>query len=268
MIVIDGETLLTDIRVGISDTAMTSMDLGKIDILSKDGFTLTDKIAVRSFEIEPDAAVSFTVDTAAGAVNVLKAGTFLCSTANRLYAVPVSEESKLQITSIRRGYGYPGYRGFFEISISKTAPDKLRLINELSMEKYLYQVVPSEMPASFGLEALKAQAVAARTYAINECFSNAALANQGISVYDSVLSQVYNNSAENLLTNQAVNETAGMTPGLRSLVYRTNIDIIKLISTRQIPVKGERGYSAYLPDSSFIIGYRLIICLQTTLSAR
>lgn len=210
VILIDGDTNLADIRVGISNTAMTTMDLEKIDMLSNDGFILTDKIAGDSFEIEPGIAVSFIVDTAAGAVNVLKAGTLLCSTTNRLYAEPVSEESMIQITSIRRGYGIPSYRGFFEITISKTAPDKLRLINELSMEKYLYQVVPSEMPASFGPEALKAQAVAARTYAINECFSNAALASQGIFVYDSVLSQVYNNSAENTLTNQAVNETAGM----------------------------------------------------------
>lgn len=40
------------------------------------------------------------------------------------------------------------------------------LINDVSLQDYLLAVVPSEMPASFGLEALKAQAVAARTYAV------------------------------------------------------------------------------------------------------
>lgn len=39
-------------------------------------------------------------------------------------------------------------------------------INYVSVEDYLLSVVPSEMPSSFGLEALKAQAVAARTYAL------------------------------------------------------------------------------------------------------
>lgn len=39
------------------------------------------------------------------------------------------------------------------------------LINELPLEEYLYAVVPSEMPASYPQEALKAQAVCARTYA-------------------------------------------------------------------------------------------------------
>lgn len=40
------------------------------------------------------------------------------------------------------------------------------MINDVDLEDYLLAVVPSEMPASFGIEALKAQAVAARTYAV------------------------------------------------------------------------------------------------------
>ena len=51
------------------------------------------------------------------------------------------------------------------------APEKLKLligeeIEEISMQDYLNGVVSAEMPASFPLEALKAQAVAARSYAI------------------------------------------------------------------------------------------------------
>ena len=41
----------------------------------------------------------------------------------------------------------------------------LWLVNELGMEEYLCGVVPGEMPSSFAPEALKAQAVCARTYA-------------------------------------------------------------------------------------------------------
>lgn len=40
-------------------------------------------------------------------------------------------------------------------------------IAEMDLEEYLYGVVGAEMPASFPLEALKAQAVAARTFAVN-----------------------------------------------------------------------------------------------------
>ena len=55
---------------------------------------------------------------------------------------------------------------------ASTNDNKLRVLNDVNFEQYLYQVVPSEMPASFGEEALKAQAVAARTYALNNLFSN------------------------------------------------------------------------------------------------
>lgn len=42
----------------------------------------------------------------------------------------------------------------------------LQLVNELDIEQYLQGVLPGEIPASFGLEAQKAQAVAARSYAL------------------------------------------------------------------------------------------------------
>lgn len=55
------------------------------------------------------------------------------------------------------------YRGTFRVSLNK---NRLRAINEVDIEKYLYGVVPSEVPASWPREALKSQAIAARTYAL------------------------------------------------------------------------------------------------------
>jgi stage II sporulation protein D len=55
------------------------------------------------------------------------------------------------------------YRGDLELSEFN---GELALINELPFEEYLYSVVSTEMDASFPLEALKAQAVAARTYTL------------------------------------------------------------------------------------------------------
>jgi SpoIID/LytB domain protein len=54
------------------------------------------------------------------------------------------------------------YRGMIE---ARPAPDGAQAINELAMNEYLYGVVPREMPASWPQEALRAQAVAARSYA-------------------------------------------------------------------------------------------------------
>ena len=43
-------------------------------------------------------------------------------------------------------------------------PEGIVVINELLVEEYLYSVVPSEMPSTYPEEALKAQAISARTY--------------------------------------------------------------------------------------------------------
>ncbi len=61
-------------------------------------------------------------------------------------------------------YGDRDYRGELWFTISGGS---LQLVNHLSLEQYLYGVVPYEMSDSFPVEALKAQAVAARTYAAN-----------------------------------------------------------------------------------------------------
>ena len=106
-----------------------------------------------------------------------------------------SKNDKVIVTSLRRGHRktmYPVYRGTLEIKLSKTNPNALRVINEVKMEDYLLQVLPSEMPESFGLEALKAQAVAARTYALNDYF-NSRFKKEGFHVIDDTRSQMYNN---------------------------------------------------------------------------
>mgnify|MGYP001224371112 FL=1 len=56
------------------------------------------------------------------------------------------------------------YRGEFEIGAHN---GQLAVVNIVGLEEYLYAVVGAEMPASFHEEALKAQAVAARTYALS-----------------------------------------------------------------------------------------------------
>mgnify|MGYP002510384173 CR=1 FL=1 len=83
------------------------------------------------------------------------------------------------------------------------------LINELPLEEYLYAVVPSEMPASYPLEALKAQAVCARTYAYRYIL-HAALPELGAHLDDTTSFQVYHNIAENAQTTTAVKETDGV----------------------------------------------------------
>lgn len=111
----------------------------------------------------------------------------------------------ITITSLLRAQGNPSYYGSMEITRQE---DRLLVVNEVDLEKYLYFVVPSEMPASYGLEALKAQAVCARSYACRHILANS-LSEKGAHVDDSSGYQVYNNYPSVQLTNQAVDETKG-----------------------------------------------------------
>lgn len=117
-------------------------------------------------------------------------------------------EGLIQINSFQRGTGtqfYPRYRGRFELV---ALDDSFLAINEVSLEDYLIQVVPSEMPITWPLEALKAQAVAARTYAVAQAIYSRQ-GHLGFHVADSTNSQVYNNQPEAGSTTRAIMETAG-----------------------------------------------------------
>lgn len=82
------------------------------------------------------------------------------------------------------------------------------MINELPMETYLKYVLPSEMPKNFGDEALKAQAVCARTYAYTH-MNNQSYAKYGANVDDSTDFQAYHNTNRTTETDAAVDETVG-----------------------------------------------------------
>ncbi len=116
-----------------------------------------------------------------------------------------SGEGMITVTSLQRAQGNPSYYGSFEIDRQESG---LTLVNEVDLEKYLYFVVPSEMPASYGVEALKAQAVCARSYACRHILANS-LSAYGAHVDDSSGYQVYNNYPSAEMSNRAVDETKG-----------------------------------------------------------
>lgn len=115
-------------------------------------------------------------------------------------------EAGITITSIERQESPPVYYGTLEI---QNTPQGLLLINELPLETYLEGVVPSEMPASYESQALMAQAVCARTYAVCQMEEGSLQEEYGADVDDSVNFQVYGNIAPTDKTSQAVRETSG-----------------------------------------------------------
>lgn len=100
------------------------------------------------------------------------------------------------------------YRGIAEVAPNSTGT--LAGINQLPMEEYLYGVVPRELPpVPYGeLEALKAQAIAARTYAMRGLGKRQS---DGYDLLPTTTDQVYGGlSAEHPLSSQAVDETHGI----------------------------------------------------------
>lgn len=87
-------------------------------------------------------------------------------------------------------------------------PQGIVMVNEVSMETYLKYVLPSEMPRNFGAEALKAQAVCARTYAYTH-MNNQSYAKYGANIDDTTNFQAYHNTYRTPETDVAVEETAG-----------------------------------------------------------
>jgi stage II sporulation protein D len=123
----------------------------------------------------------------------------------RIIIETTSDDAKIEILSIERSDGIPKYRGRIEIA---EGDNGLLVVNELPLEEYLYAVIPSEMPTYYGLEALKVQAVCARSYAYKHLLANS-LSQYGAHVDDSVSYQVYNNISENEDSILAVKDTYG-----------------------------------------------------------
>ncbi len=98
------------------------------------------------------------------------------------------------------------YHGAFEVVQNENGKG-FYLVNLVEIQEYLKGVVPNEMPVRFGLEALKAQAVAARNYVLTPRTQ----AYKEFNVVDSVASQVYfGASTEEDLATRAVMETDGI----------------------------------------------------------
>ncbi len=121
-------------------------------------------------------------------------------------AINPSSGERLQILSIKRQGRCPKYRSRIELAWKKGG---FLVYNTLSLEEYLYAVVPSELSTSSEMEALKAQAVCARSYAYNQMKSHRYDKYHG-DVDDSEAFQVYNNVPEDRRSRKAVKSTRGM----------------------------------------------------------
>jgi stage II sporulation protein D len=106
------------------------------------------------------------------------------------------------------------YRGNL---VALPAGGDLNVINRVGIEDYLRGVVPYEMPASWADDALRAQAVAARSYALAS-----GIKGDGFSLYDDTRSQVYGGVvAEEAATTKAVAKTKAQVVTYKGKVAQT-----------------------------------------------
>ena len=167
--------------------------------------------------IQPGQTVEVSYTNAAGYSVTGPAGTQIV--AGPVRVMPELPTNYFRIESIRRSnplvsgspQTIPLYRGAMEVSRgASTLANRVNLMNIIEVESYVRGVVANESIASFNMEALKAQATAARGYAIAN-LGNYIARGYPFDIVDSSSSQVYRGViSEHSRAVQATNETRGI----------------------------------------------------------
>lgn len=128
--------------------------------------------------------------------------------AGHSYDMPADQRVHITASDYRVWSNNRWYRGCLELI---NLGPRVTVINLLDMEDYLLGVVPSEMPASWHIEALKAQAVAARSYAWAHTGTGSKWQSEGYDLVPDVRDQAYKGlAAEAPSTFHAVQMTRGL----------------------------------------------------------
>lgn len=190
------------IRVLLKTTGFSSEYHGSVTLTSDKKFTISNGKKKKTYK--------------AGKYVTIKKNYALLKGGKSL-TIKADNNGKIKITSISRTQGAPSYRG--SMVVQYVSGKGLTLVNHVPLEYYLYSVVGSEMSSSFSKEALKAQAVTARSFAYAS-LNSSKYAKLKADVDDSTSYQVYNNIKEDANVISAVNATQNM-------VIKCGKDILK-----------------------------------------
>src|SRR5215210_2615594 len=114
--------------------------------------------------------------------------------------------------------GVGAYRGALEVVPTKSSPGSLNVINALDVNSYVKGVVPHEVPYTWPMATLKAQAIAARSYGLSTACGDC----NGFTLYADTRSQAYGGiGLETKRTNRAVRETRNMVVRHRGRIAQT-----------------------------------------------
>lgn len=201
-------------------------------------FMLGQYDADRVFNCELETgSTSLTVTVYDGVINVLDtySGALVCTVRGGSIALLPTDDGLVE-------YGGKQYHGGFVCLMEEKG---LSVINYVGLEDYVKGVVPYEMSAGWGIEALKAQAVCARTYAV---YNQNEYEEFGFDIRDDTYSQVYNGVLEaGEDTDRAVDETAGQ-------LIRYNGEICEIYYSAADGGATEDGVNVFDTDRPYLRG--------------
>ena len=189
------------VRIGLSQTASTVNVRSSVPFRIRQNTTRSAKFTTA---ITVDAASSNRVFDKAD----LQYRTIIELDNGKLLVLPTSVNVRIETMGTPIEVDNKKYRGVIEVFANSR--NTFTVVNELPLEDYLRGVVPNELsPTTFGeIEALKAQAVAARTYALRNMGQ---YKKDGYDICATDACQVYMGAGtEHPLTDQAVMETGGV----------------------------------------------------------
>ncbi|MBE5821202.1 MAG: SpoIID/LytB domain-containing protein [Clostridiales bacterium] len=153
-------------------------------------------------EINPNSTLILEIDAASNNyIKIWVDGKLVDGIEGVVQIIPEYNQNKEQRLTVNNSE----YRGIIEVQRKSGG---LRVINILSMQEYLYSVVPSEIESNSHIEAIKAQAVAARTYAVSQMNRHR---DNEFDLCATTHCQMYRGTSwERSRSNQAVDETEGV----------------------------------------------------------
>lgn len=192
------------IRVGLSNSNFSTFEFNEITIITSDLSTLSDMsngAQVKDIPKNTEILAKMTD----GQFFIIINGKEVVKNAKG--PILIVSNGKLGVKNLNRKGNPAYYRGMMELKTAyPESKGKFNIINVLDIQTYLKGVVPNEMPVSFGLNALKAQAVAARNYA-----NRPQNVYKNYDICDSTACQVYYGAnSENPVSDRAVDETQGI----------------------------------------------------------
>lgn len=174
-----------NVRILLMNQGYHGIYHAELHIACEEGFTVSSNGESRDYA--PDSELVLRAEDFAG---------------NQEICITGKNDGRIQIANLGRN-SPARYRGSLECC---RVAEGIVVVNELPVEEYLYGVVPSEMPSSYPGEALKAQAVSARTYTYFHK-QNYAYPEWRAHMDDSTAFQVYMNCEETQEAVMAVDET-------------------------------------------------------------